>query len=79
MSLLKLTYTRKKDRFQGVTVIGDPEGIRDLYWQLTHNYKAQDGAEIGSVTIYDLDGIDVTSNVRTNPHSYASRLSSLES
>jgi hypothetical protein len=54
--MLKLTYSRKKDRFQTVTVLGDAIGIRDLYWQLTHNYKAQDSTEIGSVVVTSLDG-----------------------
>ncbi len=36
--MLQLKYTKKRDRFQTVTVLGDPEGIRDLYWQLTKNY-----------------------------------------
>lgn len=54
--MLKLTYNRKSDKFSTVTVIGSPLGIRDLYWQLTHNYKAVDGTEIGEVLVTNLDG-----------------------
>ena len=77
--MLKLTYTRKRDRFQSVTLIGDAIGIRDLYWQLTHNYKAQDGTEIGSITVSNLDGVDCTADFRTSPHANSTRLSSIES
>lgn len=76
--MLKLTYAREKDRFQTVTVMGDAAGIRDLYWQLTHNYKAQDGTKIGNIKVSDLDGVDCTANVLTDPHGHASRLSSIE-
>lgn len=77
--MLKLTYTRKRDRFQTVTVIGDAAGIRDLYWQLTHNYKAQDGSEIGSVNVFNLDGVEVTSTIMSNPHGSATQLNTLQS
>ena len=76
--MLKLTYTRKRDRFQTVTLMGDPIGIRDLYWQLTHNYKAQDGTEIGSITVSNLDGVDCTADFMTNPHANSTHLSSIE-
>ena len=49
--MLKLTYNRKNDPFKYVTVLGDPQGIWDLYWQLTHNYQPQDGSEIGEIKI----------------------------
>ena len=76
--MLRLVYTRKKDRFQEVSVLGCPIGIRDLFWQLTHNYKAQDGTEIGSIKIYNLSGIDCTEGFMRNPHKNATHLSSLE-
>ncbi len=76
--MLKLIYTRKSDKFQSVTLLGDAVGIRDLYWQLTHNYKAQDGTEIGSIAVFDLDGVDCTSSIMTNPHGVATRLSSIQ-
>ncbi len=75
--LIKLTYNRKSDRFQTVTVIGDPEGIRDLYWQLTHNYAPQDGTAIGDIRVTNLDGDDCTKSLMTQPRSWASRLSEL--
>lgn len=77
--MLKLTYARKSDRFQTVTVIGDAAGIRDLYWQLTHNYKAQDGTAIGSIEVFNLDGVNCTKDILSDPHGYSSRLSSLQS
>lgn len=76
--MLRLIYTRKKDRFQEVSVLGDPVGIRDLYWQLTHNYKAEDGTEIGAIKVVNLEGVDCTSEVLVNPHANSSRLSNLE-
>ena len=76
--MLKLTYTRKSDEFQTVTVLGDAEGIRDLYWQLTHNYKAQDGTEIGCIRITDLDGLDCLAEIMTRPHSLATMMSRLD-
>lgn len=75
VGMLKLTYNRKSDEFKTVTVLGDAEGIRDLYWQLTHNYKAQDGTEIGCLRVTDLDGRDCLSEVMTSPHSVATSLS----
>ena len=77
--MLKLTYARKRDRFQTVTVLGDAEGIRDLFWQLTHNYKAQDGTGIGAVQVFDLCGVECTSGIMADPHGGATRLSTLES
>lgn len=76
--MLKLTYARKSDEFQTVTVLGDAEGIRDLYWQLTHNYKPQDGTAIGCVRITDLDGLDCTAEIMTRPHSVETRMSRLD-
>lgn len=76
--MLKLVYTRKKDKFQTVTLLGDAAGIRDLFWQLTHNYKSEDGTEIGSIKVFDLDGVDCTSSVMSNPHGVETRMSSLQ-
>lgn len=75
--MLKLTYTRKIDEFQTVTVLGDAQGIRDLYWQLTHNYKPQDGTEIGYVQVTDLDGRNCMDDIMTNPHAVVTKLSSI--
>lgn len=82
--MLKLTYTRARDEFQTVTVLGDPAGIRDLYWQLTHNYQAQaqvgyfDGSKIGTVKITNLDGMDCTDTVMANPFGYCISLSNID-
>jgi hypothetical protein len=75
--MLKLTYSRKKDRSQIVTVIGDADGIRDLYWQLTHNYDPKDGTAIGSIKISDLDGVERTEMAMVNPHGAQTRLSTI--
>lgn len=67
MCFLRLTYTRAKDPTQFVSLYGEPAAIRDLYWQLTHNYKAQDGTEIGSVDVFDQSGNRKTDEILTNP------------
>lgn len=77
--MLKLTYSRKSDPFQAVTVIGDAEGIRDLYWQLTRNYAPRDGTEIGEIKITNLDGHDCTEQVMKNPHLWATQMSRITS
>jgi hypothetical protein len=76
--MLKLTYTRQSDRFQTVTVIGDPIGIQDLYWQLTHNYKAQDGTKIGTITVSNLEGLDLPDGWWLEPYRYMTRLNNLQ-
>jgi hypothetical protein len=68
--MLKLTYNRKSDKFQTVTVLGSPEGIRDLYWQLTHNYVAQDGTAIDKIIVSNLDGT-IISPTDFQPHPWA--------
>ena len=76
--MLKLTYTRKSDEFQTVTVLGDAEGIRDLYWQLTHNYNPQDGTAIGCIRSTDLGGLDCIAEIMTRPHSMATKMSRID-
>ena len=76
--MLKLTYNRKTSPFETVTVLGDPKGIRDLYWQLTHNYKAKDGTEIGKIVLSNLEGIDCTKEGLSNPYRNATQLSNLD-
>lgn len=76
--MLQLKYTLKRDPFQYVTVFGDPEGIRNLYWQLTHNYQPQDGMAIGTVSVLNMQGVDVTKQVMTEPFQAASPLSYLD-
>jgi len=68
--MLKLTYN---DKFRTNTVLGDSEGIRDLYWQLTHNYTPKDGTEIGNITVTTLDGYDCTNDIK-----YTARLCKLD-
>lgn len=77
--MLKLTYSRKQDEFKTVTVLGDPEGIRDLFWQLTRNYLANDGTEIGKIVVTNLDGFAIDlDDFMKNPHRYDSHLSDLK-
>jgi hypothetical protein len=78
MSLLKLIYSRASDPFETVTLLGDPKGIRDLYWQLTHNYMPQDGTAIGSIKVNNLEGIDVMKDFMVNPYACASQLSNMQ-
>jgi hypothetical protein len=76
--MLQLKYTKQIDKFQTVTVLGDPEGIRDLYWQLTKNYVCGDGTCIGDIRVLNLSGKDVTDTVTHTPWNSATRLSNLE-
>lgn len=77
--MLKLTYRYKNDKSKYVTLIGDPEGVRDLYWQLTHNYKAADGTEIGEIKVHNLDGIEISKReLMCEPYSFSTDLSRLE-
>ena len=76
--MLKLTYSRKSSQLDTVTVLGDPAGIRDLYWQLTHNYAAKDGTEIGNIKVTNLQGYDCTRFIMSAPHKFDTRLSCLE-
>lgn len=73
--MLKLKYSRKNDQFQTVTILGSPEGIRDLYWQLTHNYSPQDGTAIGNIVVTNLDGTIISSkDFQPNPGMYATQM-----
>lgn len=75
--MIKLTYTRENDPHQYVTVIGDPEGIRDLYWQLTYNYRPVDGTKIGTIFLTNLEGDKITA-LATEPYAKDTRLSNLD-
>ena len=74
--MLRLIYTRARDKFQEVSVLGDADGIRDLYWQLTQNYNAIDGTAIGSIRILNLDGdvLDIKSFF-ARPYAWDTKLS----
>lgn len=76
--MLKLSYYRMDDPFKYVTLLGDPEGIRDLYWQLTH--KSWTGcSEIGEIKITNLDGVELnTKEFFQDPFGSMSHLSYLE-
>jgi hypothetical protein len=75
--MLKLTYYRKDAKYQRVTVLGDAEGIRDLFWQLTHNYRAVDGTEIGDIVISNLEGTVIShEDLMRMPLVYSTYLSS---
>jgi len=73
--MLKLEYARSSDKFQTVTVLGSPRGVADLYWQLKYNHSGSpDGTGVGSVTVTNLDGVDVTDNVMQAHYEHDSRL-----
>ena len=73
--ILKLTYTRASDKHAEVSVLGSPEGIRDLHWQLTHNYsKETDGTGIGTITVSDLGGNSVTDSFICEPYAWCTKL-----
>ena len=70
MRLLRLSWRRKNDKYLRADVVGDPEAIRDLYWQLTHNYKAVDGTEISEIKIHNINGEEVgIKDLMSQPHS----------
>ena len=76
MGMVKLTYTRASDRGVSVTVLGDPAGIADLYWQLTNNYSdITDGTGIGDIKVTTLDGDDVTDTFLHDRFGNTTRLS----
>jgi hypothetical protein len=73
--MLKLTYTRASDKYAEVSVLGSPEGIRDLYWQLTHNYSEEtDGTGIGTIKVGDLEGHDFTESFMSQPYQCMTKL-----
>lgn len=76
--MLQLRYSLKQDKYQYATLLGDPDSIRHIYWQLTHNYKPQDGTAIGEIKVLTLDGTEVTGQVMRNPHGCRMALSNLE-
>ena len=76
--MLHLRYNRASDPHQYATVHGDPAAIRDLYWQLTHNYAAQDGTKIGKIKVFNLDGTDVTETILINPWGSLSPATTIE-
>lgn len=76
--MLQLRYRLKRDRFQYATLFGDCVAIANLYWQLTHNYKAVDGQAIGEIVVMDMEGRDVTASVLANPHGATFPLTTIE-
>lgn len=75
--MLQLKYSKQRDEFQTVTLLGDPEGIRDLYWQLTKNYTCNDGTGISNVRVLNLEGEDVTELVMSSPWQRSTKISNL--
>lgn len=76
--MLQLRYSLARDSFQFATLFGDPAAISNLYWQLTHNYNAQDGQAIGEIKVFDMAGVDVTSSVLSNPFGCSASLTTIE-
>jgi hypothetical protein len=69
--MLLLRYSKNAERGQFVTVMGDPDAIRDLYMQLTENHAVTDGAAIDQVNVLDMVGTDVTARVMGKPRTSA--------
>lgn len=65
--MLQLRYSRARAPHEYVTLMGEPEAISDLYWQLTRNHHATDGTAIGEVRVFNLQGEDVTATVLSSP------------
>lgn len=76
--MLQLRYSLKRDPHQYATVFGDPIAISNLYWQLTHNYKPQDGQAIGEIKALTMDGKDLTDEVLSNPFGSICPLTTIE-
>ena len=76
--MLQLRYCLDRDIYQFVIVFGDPEGIRNLFWQLTHNYVAQDGMKIGEIVVLNMDGEDVTETILSAPYTNTVPMSKLD-
>jgi hypothetical protein len=76
--MLKLTYARANDKFQKVTVLGEPAAIRDLYWQLTRNYSSSDGTAIGVIVVSNLDGEICTDRILHGPYESSTNMCSVE-
>ena len=67
--MLRLVYCRRADQYQYVTVYGEAKSIADLFWQLTRNYKARDGTEIGSIKVFNKEGRQVKEqDLLANPY-----------
>ena len=66
--LSKLTYSKKIDEFETVTVLGSPDGIQDLYYLLL------ECDHIEKITLSNLDGYDYTQDKPAERYSNSSRL-----
>lgn len=78
-NMLKLKYTFQRAPYDYVILLGSPEGIRDLYWQLTRNYKCEDGTGIFDIRVSDLDGNEVTREFVGEPYAFSTRLDNVRS
>ena len=70
--MLQLRYSMERDIYTYVIVLGDADGIRNLYWQLTKN-----GTGIANICVLNLNGLDITESVMANPYSDDTALSHL--
>jgi hypothetical protein len=75
--MLQLEYRLASDRFQRATVFGDPIAISNLYWQLTHNYRPQDGQAIGEIRVMNMTGQDVSDQVLAHPFRACDRMTTI--
>lgn len=58
-----LEYNFKRDKYQFVKLLGDADGIFNLYWQLTRNYCASDGTAIDEIIVKDMEGHYIDMNM----------------
>jgi len=56
MTIIKLTYSHPHDKFRTVTVLGDPNGIFDLYGRLTAAPFEYPSHGVGQIRLTNLDG-----------------------
>lgn len=54
--MLKLTYSIPGDKYQTVTVLGNVQGIYDLWFRLSNSVAAIKAHGVGNIEITDLDG-----------------------
>lgn len=74
--LLKLEYCIKISPHKRFVFISDAEAIRNLLWQLTHNYNSHDGTAIGELTVSNLDGVVINcEEILASPFRWATNLS----
>jgi hypothetical protein len=57
--MLKLTYSLPNDKFRTVTVLGDAEGLFDLWFRLMQARPEHDSHAAANLRITTLSGVEV--------------------